>query len=98
MKRRSRKAKNLSKCGAEWAPHDPLEHTTENISLAEALVAGPRKWRMIRDSILDTELAEPAIGQVHLHFTADQPFRADRKDIPHDQHPDHQFRINRWAT
>src|SRR4051794_17945672 len=41
---------------------------------------------MIRHSVLDTELAEPAIGEVHLHFTADQPFRADRKDIPHDQH------------
>ena len=53
---------------------------------------------MIRDSILDTELAEPAIGEVHLHFTADQSLRADRKDIPHDQHPDHQFRIDRRAT
>ena len=48
---------------------DPLEHTTDNISLAEALVAGARERRMIRDSILDTELAEPAIGEVHLHFT-----------------------------
>src|SRR5206468_7582242 len=55
------------------------------------------KRRMIRDSVLDTELAEPAIGEVHLHFTADQPFRADRKVISHDQHPDHQFRINRRA-
>jgi hypothetical protein len=23
----------------------------------------------------------------NLHFTADQSLRADRKDIPHDQHP-----------
>ena len=53
---------------------------------------------MIWDSALDTELAEPAIGEVHLHFTAEQPLRADRKDVPHDQHPDHQFRINRRAT
>src|ERR1700755_161950 len=53
---------------------------------------------MIRHSILDTELAEPAIGEVHLHFTADQPLRADRKDIPHNQHPDHQFWIDRRAT
>jgi hypothetical protein len=44
---------------------------------------------MIRDCILDTEPAEPAIGEVHLHFTADQ------SDIPHDQHPDHQLLINR---
>src|SRR5271154_5339029 len=53
---------------------------------------------MVRDGVLDTELAEPAIGEVHLYFTADQPLRAERKDIPHDQHPDHKFRINRRAT
>src|SRR5918994_366355 len=53
---------------------------------------------MIRDSILDAELAEPTIGKVHLHLTADQPLRADRKDIPYDQHPDHQLRIDRRAT
>ena len=77
---------------------DPFEHAAENIALAETLVAGARERRMIRHSILDTELAEPAIGEVHLHFTADQSLRADRKDIPHDQHPDHQFRIDRRAT
>jgi hypothetical protein len=53
---------------------------------------------MIRNSVLDTELAEPTIGEVHLHFTADQSFRADRKDIPYDQHPDHQLRIDRRAA
>ena len=53
---------------------------------------------MIRNGVLDTELAEPAIGEVHLHFTTDQSFRADRKDITYDQHPDHQFRIDRRAT
>jgi len=53
---------------------------------------------MIRKSILDTELAEPATGEVQLHFTTDQSFRADRQDITYDQHPDHQFRIDRRAT
>src|SRR5712664_4417098 len=53
---------------------------------------------MIRDSILDTQLAEPTIGEVHLHFTADQPLRADRKHISHDQHPDHQLWIDGRAT
>src|SRR2546421_11573997 len=38
---------------------DPFEHPAENISLAETLVAGARERRMIRHSILDTELAEP---------------------------------------
>src|ERR1700743_1719313 len=53
---------------------------------------------MVRDGVFDAEFAEPAIGEVHLHLTTDQPFRADRKDIPHDQHPDHQLRINRRAA
>src|SRR5438477_3070448 len=44
------------------------------------------------------ELAEPAIREVHLNFATDQPLRADREDISHDQHPDHQFRINRRPT
>src|ERR1700752_3051359 len=77
-----RKAFAANQTGRDARLDDPLEHTAENISIAEALVAGARKCRMIRDSILDTELAEPAIGQVHLHFAADQPLRADRKHIP----------------
>src|SRR5215208_8036843 len=53
---------------------------------------------MIWDSVLNAELAEPAIREVHLNFATDQPLRADRKDISHDQHPDHQFRIDRGPT
>src|ERR1700719_2092663 len=53
---------------------------------------------MVRDGVFDAEFAEPAIGEVHLYFTTDQPLRADRKATPHHQHPDHQLRINRRAT
>jgi hypothetical protein len=73
-----------------------LSNTRRKTSpFAETLVAGARERRMVRDDIFDTELAEPAIGEVHLHLSANQPLRPDRKDIPHDQHPDHQFRIDR---
>src|SRR3982750_1038691 len=53
---------------------------------------------MIWDSVLNAELAEPAIREVHLNFATDQTLSADRKDISHDQHPDHQFRIDRRPT
>jgi hypothetical protein len=53
---------------------------------------------MIRDRILEAELAKPPIGNVHLHFTIDQPLRTDRKDISRDEHPDYQFRIDRWTS
>ena len=43
---------------------DPLEQATKNVSLAETLVPGARECRMIQDSILDTELSEPATGEV----------------------------------
>jgi hypothetical protein len=36
-------------------------------------------------------------GLPALHDRSAAP-SADRKDIPHDQHPDHQFRIDRWTT
>ena len=38
------------------------------------------------------------IGEVHLHITAQRPPRADRERVADDQHPDHQFRVNRWPT
>ncbi|KRR04372.1 hypothetical protein CP49_21555 [Bradyrhizobium valentinum] len=79
------KAFPTRQAGSNTRLDNSLEHATENLSLAEALIAGARERRMIWDSILDTELAEPAIGEVHLHFTTDQSLRADRKDISHDQ-------------
>jgi hypothetical protein len=29
--------------------------------------------RMVGDTVLDAELAEPTIGKIHLHFGADTP-------------------------
>jgi hypothetical protein len=92
------KAFTANKIGCNASLHDTLEYSAKNIPLTETLVAGTRERRMIGDSVLDAELAEPAIGEVHLHFTADQSLRADRKDIPYHQHPDHQFRIDRRTT
>lgn len=37
-----------------------------------SLIAGTRERRMIRHGILDTEFAEPAIGEAHLYFTTGQ--------------------------
>src|SRR6187455_2253443 len=39
---------------------DPFEHPAENIAFTKTLVPSTRERRMIRHSILDTELAEPA--------------------------------------
>src|SRR6185369_7862890 len=47
------KAIAANQAGRNARLHDPLEHVAKYISLAEALVAGARERRMIRDSVLD---------------------------------------------
>jgi hypothetical protein len=53
---------------------------------------------MIGDHILKPEPTEPPVGQVEINLLTEPPFRADRVAIADQQHPDHQFRINRGAT
>src|SRR5271155_4410654 len=54
--------------------------------------------RMIRYPVLDAELAKPPICQIDLHLGAQLPLRADRKHVAHNEHPDHQYRVDRGAT
>src|SRR4029450_11332801 len=53
---------------------------------------------MIGDLIFDTELAEPAIGQINLYLRAQPPLRTQCKHVAHQQHPDHQNWVNRGAA
>src|SRR5580692_1121438 len=53
---------------------------------------------MIGNLVLDAELAKPPVGQIDLDLSAQPPLRADREHIAHNQHPDHQHRINRRAA
>jgi hypothetical protein len=52
----------IHQTGGNARLNDPLGHAARNISPAEMLFPGARECRMIPDSILDTEIAEPAIG------------------------------------
>src|SRR5262245_40363740 len=53
---------------------------------------------MIRDLVLDAQTAEPAVRQVDRNLPAEQPLRADGKNVADDDHPDHQHRVNRRAA
>ena len=50
---------------------------------------------MTRNLLLHAELTELALGEVHLQLATQQPFGTQAKDIADDQHPDHQYPINR---
>ena len=51
---------------------------------------------MVRNIALQTEPAEPAIGKVQNRTSFAQPtLGTDAEAVTDDQHPDHQFRIDR---
>jgi len=50
---------------------------------------------MIGDLTLQSQAAKPAIGQIEMNLFTQPPFGADAEAIADDEHPDHQFRIDR---
>jgi hypothetical protein len=70
----------------------------KHVAVAKALVAGARERRVIGDLVVDAQAVEPAVGQVHLHLTAQQPLRTDGKSVAQDEHPDREHRIDRRSA
>jgi len=53
------------------------------------------KGRVLGYRALQAQAAEPAIRQVQVHLLAQPPLRSDTEAVTDDQHPDHQFGIDR---
>src|SRR5262249_40619551 len=53
---------------------------------------------MVRNVVLNAQAAEPAVGHVDLDLAAQHPLRADGEYVADDEHPDHDFRIDRGSA
>ena len=53
---------------------------------------------MVRHRILETQSTEPAVGQIEVNLFAQPPLGTNAEAVTHDQHPDHQLRIDRRPT
>src|SRR6185312_12736037 len=73
----------------------PSQYDELESAPTEPFVAGPGESRVIRDRVLQAELAEPAIDQINLDLPTQLALGADREGIAYDEHPDHQFRVDR---
>jgi hypothetical protein len=51
--------------------------------------------RVVRDLVVQIELAKPSIGQMQLDFLGELALRADAVAVADDEHPDHQLGIDR---
>ena len=52
---------------------------------------------MIRDRICQIQAAEPPIGKIEVNFITEAALRPDPHDVANQEHPDHQFGIDRGA-
>jgi len=53
---------------------------------------------VIRHIGLEAEPAEPPVGQVEMNLLAQSTLGADAVAVAHQQHPDHQLRVDRGAA
>ena len=52
----------------------------------------------MRDLVVEIEPAKPSIGQMQFNFLGQPALRPQTVAVPNNQHPNHQFRINRWPA
>lgn len=71
---------------------------SEGITLAKSTMPILGEGRVIRYRVFQTEPTEPAVGQVEMYFFAQATLGSNAEAVANDQHPNHQFRINRRAS
>jgi hypothetical protein len=53
---------------------------------------------MIGHMPVEAQTTKPSICKIEVNFLAQPPLRSNAKAIAHDQHSDHQLRIDRWPA
>src|SRR6185312_15748926 len=80
------------------AAQNALEYATEEIALPEAAMPVLGERRVIWHRPIQTEPAEPSVGQIEVNLIAQAPLRSDAEAVTDQEHPDHQLGINRRPT
>jgi len=80
------------------ARHHGLEQFSEQIALAETAVAVLGKRRMIGNVAVKAQATKPAVSQIEVDLFAQPTLRANAEAVAGDQHPHHQFGIDRGPS
>src|SRR5476651_33664 len=88
----------LNKTRVHASPHHRLEYLPEYVAIAEPPVTIDRERRVVRHLVIKTKTAEPSISEVQRNLLAQSPLEADAIAVANNQHPEHEFRINRGPT
>ncbi len=93
-----RKAFTLDQAGIHARTYHSLEDLAQNVAVTKATMAIDRERRVIRRLVIEIEAAKPPVREMQFNLLAQLPLGADAVTIADDQHPDHQFGINRRPT
>ena len=74
-----------------------LEQMPERAALAKAAMPVLGELRVIRHGIVQTQPAEPAIGQIEMYLFTQATLGPNTEAVADDQHANHQLGINRGA-
>ena len=80
------------------AAQDALEHATEEIALSEAAMPVLGERRVIRHHAIQTEPAEPPVGQIEVDLITQAPLRSDAEAVSDQEHPNHELGIAGGST
>lgn len=83
---------------AQAAFHHGLEEVPQDVALPEPAMAVARKGGMVRNLGVQSQTAEPSIGEVEMNLLAEPPLGPNAHAISNDQHPHHQLGSDRGAT
>jgi hypothetical protein len=79
-------------------PTSSLEQVTKKIAIAEAAVSVFGEGRVVGHVAIEPQPAKPAIAQIEMNLVAQPPLGPDAIAVADQQHPDHQFWVDRGAT
>src|SRR3989304_3400147 len=76
------------------SPNHAFEDVAQDIAIPEATQAVERERRVMRDLVVEVELAEPAVREVQLNFLSEPALRQNAIAIADDEAPDRLLGIN----
>ena len=83
---------------AQAAFHHGLEEVPQDVALPEPAMAVAREGGMVGNFAVQSQTAEPSIGEVEVHLLAKPSLGPNAHTISNDQHPDHQLGSDRGTA
>src|SRR5471032_119444 len=75
--------------------HHLLENMTQDVALPKTAQPIDRERRVVRNLVIEIELAEPAVSEVEFDLLTKPALRTNAVAVTHQKHSHHQFGINR---